>query len=103
MEAEEVYFETTFDGDGEEHQGSVISWNGDPAALPVDPATRQVNVAPSELQLNSETVESGNPKLYEVDPIAPGRYLIFCNLPGHCQSGEFAGFEVASPPPGATR
>lgn len=102
MEAEEVYFEVTFGDDEGEHQVSVIRWDGDPAALPVDAASRQVAAA-SPLALNTEPVESGNQKLYEVDPIAPGRYVIFCNLPGHYQSGEFAGFEVVSPPPGATR
>lgn len=102
MEAEEVYFEVTFGGDGEEHQVSVVRWDGDPAALPVDEATGRV-IAGSQLVLSTETVESGNQSLFEVEPIAPGKYVILCNLPGHYQSGERAGFEVVSPPPGATR
>jgi uncharacterized cupredoxin-like copper-binding protein len=101
MEAEEVYFETTFGDDGGEHQVSVVRWDGDPAALPVDASSRQVTGV--EFQLNTAPVESGNQQLYEVEPIAPGKYVIFCNMPGHYKSGEFAGFEVVSPPPGATR
>ncbi len=102
MEAEEVYFDVWFDGEDEEHQVSVVRWPGDPAALPVDWATDQV-ITGGDLMYATEPATSGGYELFEIDPIAPGRYVILCNLPGHYRSGEFAGFEVVSPPPGAPR
>jgi uncharacterized cupredoxin-like copper-binding protein len=44
-----------------------------------------------------EILGDGDTELFEIEPIAPGRYVLLCNLPGHYQRGEYTGFEVIAP------
>ncbi|MBI2912685.1 MAG: hypothetical protein HYY03_02055 [Chloroflexi bacterium] len=101
MEAEEVYFEVRALGE-EEHKIEVARWDGEPGALPVDPVTNKV-IAQSQLVASLEPLAGGNSDIFEIEPIAPGKYVIYCNKPGHYQRGEYAGFEVVAPPPDAAR
>ena len=105
-EAEEIYFFTANQGEESHHLG-VARWDGDPAAMPLDPATGLV-AADLRIQGGSDhtadfsEVQSGDVETYEVEPIAPGHYVVFCDIPGHYQAGEFAAFQIAAPPAGAT-
>ena len=95
MAAEEVYFNVNFKGE-ESHQIVVVRWDGDPGALPVDPASGRV-VAASQVVGSLAAQEGGNTEIFEIEPIAPGKYVIFCNEPGHYQRGEYAAFDVVAP------
>lgn len=91
---EEIYF-TVYNYGEEPHDVAVVRWDGDPAALPVDPATNQV--ALQDLAGHWQVLDAGESEVFEIEPIAPGRYVMFCTLPGHYQAGEFAAFEVQAP------
>ncbi len=95
MVAEEVYFTVKNMGE-EEHEIVVVRWDGDPGKLPVDQAVNEV-VAASQIVASSEPIKGGNTEIFEIEPIAPGKYVIFCNEPGHYQRGEYKGFEVVAP------
>ena len=95
MVAEEVYF--TVKNTGEEtHQIVVVRWDGDPGALPLNPAVNEVAAA-SQIVASLDPMKGGNVEIFEIEPIAPGKYVIFCNEPGHYQRGEYKGFEVVAP------
>lgn len=90
---EEIYFSVFNDGE-EAHDAVVVPWDGAPGSLPVDAQTNRVAVAALWSQ---PTMDGGNTEVFEIEPIAPGKYVMFCSLPGHYQRGEYAGFEVIAP------
>jgi len=97
--AEEIYFDSGNDGD-ETHNLTVVSWDGDPAKLPVDSSGR-VGTAGILVEDFGE-LGASDFAIYEVEPIAPGNYVIFCSIAGHYGDGEYAPFTIHAPSPGAT-
>jgi len=91
---EEIYF-TVYNYGEEPHDVAVVRWDGDPAALPVDAATQQVAI--KDLAGHWQVLDAEESEVFEVEPIAPGSYVMFCTLPGHYQAGEFAAFHVQAP------
>ncbi len=98
-DAEEIYFDSFNDGE-ELHQLTVVGWDGDPAGLPVDSSGQVVTTGLTAVELG--TIGHSDYAIYEVEPIAPGNYVIFCNIPGHYGDGEYAPFTIHAPPPDAT-
>lgn len=98
--AEEIYF-ITVNSSGDAHRLTVAHLDGDPAQLSVDPGTDRVDVGNSVVQV-LPAIEPGNTEVWEIEPIAPGDYIIFCNEAGHYRAGEYAAFHISAPPQGTT-
>ena len=91
--AEEVYFNVSNAGD-EPHELIVVRTDLDGGSLPVGSTGQAVL---SEVAGRTKVLADGNLEVFEIEPIAPGKYVLLCNLPGHYQGGEYTGFEVLAP------
>jgi plastocyanin len=87
-----VAFQVSNDG-SVVHNFRVIRTGLDPDALPVDDATFMVDVDQVDVVARSENLNPGETEAVAVD-LAPGSYVLICNIPTHYQAGMFTGFTV---------
>jgi len=112
-DAEEIYFDTKNAGEETHHLGAV-KWNGDPGSIPVDSDGNIITDSSFVIDARVDHVEQdahildlgelgpSNTAIWEIDPIQPGNYVVFCVIPGHYSDGEYFGFTIYEPPPEAT-
>lgn len=90
-----VEFTITNESRALKHEFMILPWSTDSSALPYDQKTQQVNENRlSELQ----GVEDLNPRETVTTRLVlrPGRYVAFCNEPGHFRDAMRATFTVSS-------
>jgi uncharacterized cupredoxin-like copper-binding protein len=93
VQAGPIEFTITNDSRALKHEFLILPWSNDGAALPYDQKTQQVNEARlSKLQ----GVEDLNPRETVTTRLVlkPGRYIAFCNEPGHFRDAMHARFIV---------
>ena len=71
-----------------EHELEILSTDADPSALPVsgDEVDTEALEANGARELGELEAEPGESQSIAVD-LAPGRYVMICNLPGHYRQG----------------
>jgi len=62
----------------------------------VDPATNRIDEAKLDVVDEQPEYEPGTPGQVTVD-LAPGHYVVMCNIAGHYKNGMYADFEVVAP------
>jgi uncharacterized cupredoxin-like copper-binding protein len=85
-----VAFDITNDGPSV-HEFEVLATDTAPASLPVDSGV--VQTQDSEIVDEVENIVPGTSTGLRVD-LAPGSYVIICNVPGHYEAGMHTGFTV---------
>ena len=84
-----------------EHETLIIRTSLEPDQLPMDASGIRLNEDSDVIDkvLDLSGVDLGDHVQRTVD-LAPGHYIVFCNLPGHFLGGMHAGFDVSPGPPG---
>jgi len=80
------------------HQITVIQTDLDPAQLPISQARVDVKAIGEPVAAFDVPASDGGQGLQVVSAeMKPGKYVIFCAIPGHYQQGMYTGFEVLAP------
>lgn len=81
------------------HQVTVIKTDLDPAALPISQSRVDVQAIGQPAASFDVPAADGGEGLQVVSAeLTPGKYVIFCAIPGHYQQGMRTGFEVTTAP-----
>lgn len=93
VQAGPIEFTVTNESHTLKHEFLILPWSNDGAALPYDQKTQQVNEARLS---NLQGVEDLSPRETVTTRLVlkPGRYIAFCNEPGHFHDAMRARFIV---------
>lgn len=90
--AGKVTFNVTNDGKVP-HEFIVYQSDEEPGSLPVEGGKVKEDEASVVDEIEEEDLQPGDSAELTVD-LKPGKYILFCNLPGHYEGGQYMGFEV---------
>ena len=76
-----------------EHELLVIKTDVAPADLPMDSDGAKADTSKLDVRLSQTGINAGQSKSEDVR-LAPGKYVLLCNLPAHYKSGMVAPFTV---------
>lgn len=81
------------------HQITVVKTDLDPAALPISQSRVDIQAIGKPAAAFDVPAADGGEGLQVVSAdLTPGKYVIFCAIPGHYQQGMHTGFEVIAAP-----
>lgn len=81
------------------HQITVIRTDLDPAALPISQSRVDVQaIGEPAASFDVPAADDGEGLQVVSADLTPGKYVIFCAIPGHYQQGMHTGFEVIAAP-----
>jgi uncharacterized cupredoxin-like copper-binding protein len=86
--AGKVTFDVTNKSSDIEHEFLIARLRGAPEDVPIDEANGIVKEAALDGVRELGDLEPGNSGILTLD-LKPGKYLLFCNLPGHFASGMY--------------
>ena len=81
------------------HQVTVVKTDLDPGALPISKLRVDVEALGGAIvEFDVPAADGDEGTQVASAEMSPGRYVIFCAIPGHYQQGMHAGFEVTAAP-----